>query len=243
MQLETEIASVEADTERIAAAVSADRSAMVAGCPGWTVADLAVHVGGVHRWAGSMVAQGAEKGQPFSAEHDRDDPGLGEWLGGGAAELAGALRHADPDAPMWTMGRPRTTRFWYRRMAQETLVHRWDAQAGAGVAVDPLDSDLAADGVAEMLEVFVPGLHRRGGEAGNGENFHFHRTDGPGEWVVRFDADGASVTAEHAKCDVALRGPAPDLLLALWRRRPVSSLDAIGDPANVARWFALVPPI
>jgi len=39
------------------------------------------------------------------------------------------------------------------------------------------------------------------------------------------------VAATHAKGDVAVRGPANDLLLALWRRRPLDSVDVVGERA------------
>ncbi len=243
MEPELEIDSVERDTARVAEAVAANRSAAVSACPGWTVADLGVHLGGVHRWVTGIVAEGATTPPPRAESHDSVDPQLDEWLQEGAAQLAGVLRGSDMDTPVWTNSRPRNVRGWSRRMAHETAVHRWDAQSAVGVEADPLDPDLAADGVAEMLEVFVPGVHRRGGVSGAGETFHFHRTDGPGEWLVRFGTDGAEVTTEHTKADVALRGTAPELLLVLWRRRDPSHVEVFGNPEQLARWFQLVPAI
>ena len=40
-------------------------------------------------------------------------------------------------------------------MAQETVVHRVDAELGVGVPVAPIPDDLAIDGVDELLKVFV----------------------------------------------------------------------------------------
>jgi uncharacterized protein (TIGR03083 family) len=206
------------------------------------VADLATHLGGVQRWVTELVRTKATSGRAEIENHDPADPQLADWLVGGAGELGAALCQIDPDTPMWTIGRPRTATSWFRRQAQEASVHRWDAQAAVGDP-DPIDSDLASEGIGEMLEIFVPGAHRRGGATGSGEMFHFHRTDGPGEWLVRFEPDGATVTTEHAKAPVAMRGPAEDLLLVLWRRRPSSSVEVFGEPAAVERWFELVPAI
>jgi hypothetical protein len=50
-------------------------------------------------------------------------------------------------------------------------------------------------------------------------------------------ADG-TVTREHAKGDAALRGPAADLLLALWHRLPLDDLDVVGDRAVAERFVA-----
>jgi hypothetical protein len=48
------------------------------------------------------------------------------------------------------------------------------------------------------------GRSTREHRAGVGESFH--RIDGEGEWVIRFDGEDVTVTHEHAKADVAVRG-------------------------------------
>ncbi len=128
-------------------------------------------------------------------------------------------------------------------MAQETAVHRWDAQAALGDP-EPIEPELACDGIDEVLDVIVPSRLRGPEDAreGHGETYHFHRTDGPGEWLVRFDAQGATVTREHAKGDVAVRGAASDLLLFLWGRLPGERLEVLGDASLLGRLFELVPP-
>ncbi len=227
----------------MAAALEGGRHQPVAACPGWDVADLAVHMGRVFRWAAHIVRTRAPERLGGDWTFDPDDPALGRWLRDGAAELVSVLSDTDPDTPVWTMGLPRTARFWSRRQALESLIHRWDAEDAALGEAQPLDPELAADGIGELLEVFVPYLHRRGGAVGAGETFHLHRTDGPGEWFVRFAPEGVEVSAEHAKADVALRGPAGDLLLVLWRRRPPEAVEVFGDGAALARWFELVPAL
>ncbi len=62
---------------------------------------------------------------------------------------------------------------------------------------------------------------------------HLHCTDVEGEWLV--SADGR-VELGHAKGDAALRGSASDLLLALFKRVPLDSVEVVGDAA-VARQF------
>ena len=39
------------------------------------------------------------------------------------------------------------------------------------------------------------------------------------------------VRREHTKGDAAIRGPAHDLLMVLWRRDPLDTVDVIGDQA------------
>ena len=56
--------------------------------------------------------------------------------------------------------------------------------------------------------------------AGPGETIHLHATDTDGEWLIRLTPDGIETSREHAKGDVAARGPASDLFLFLVGRVP-----------------------
>ncbi len=256
-----------------AAREGGDLGAPVPSCPGWTVATLVTHLTGIYAHRIKIVATRATENTVrsyedldlppeykglFDAEFDPDageehltaPPGLLELFGQTAVTLEEVLRATDPAKPVWTWWPPdQTAGFWLRRMAQETAVHRWDAQlacAGAG-SVEPIEPELARDGIDEVFDVMIPS--RRGGSPfwnskprqGDGETYHFHRTDGPGEWLVRFEGDGTTVTHEHAKGDVAARGTASDLLLFLWGRLPASRLDVFGDAALLDRYFEFVP--
>jgi hypothetical protein len=77
------------------------------------------------------------------------------------------------------------------------------------------------------------------GAAPLGGSVHLHCTDVDGEWLLTADADGTDVvTREHAKGDAAMRGPAHDLLLVLWRRQSLDTIDVIGDRAVAERLVA-----
>ena len=62
---------------------------------------------------------------------------------------------------------------------------------------------------------------------------HLHCTDVEGEWLLHVDG---RVERAHAKGDLAIRGAASDMLLALYGRVPVDKLELIGD-ATVAAEF------
>ena len=68
-----------------------------------------------------------------------------------------------------------------------------------------------------------------------------YRTDGEGEWLVRFEGEDVTVIREHAKAGVAVRGSASDLFLFLWGRVPASTLDVVGDASLLDRYRELVP--
>jgi len=62
----------------------------------------------------------------------------------------------------------------------------------------------------------------------------------PGEWLLTFGQGASVLERAHAKGDAAIRGPAGDLLLVLWGRRPPSSVDVVGDGAVLDQLLAQV---
>lgn len=230
---------LEADVGRMAAAARvAGLDAPVAACPGWTVRDLVDHVAVLHRWVEETVRTRAQeridRAPMAEAQAAVPDP-IGAFEEGAAA-LVATFRAVAPDEPVynWTINMPKVAAFWPRRMAHETAVHRWDAQAAAGL-VEPVGPPaFAVDGIDEWVDVFLP--NRLAGEPGAGwdGSVHLHCTDGDGEWLVSV-ADGvADVRREHAKGDAAVRGPASDLLLFLWNRLGDSEVEVFGDAAVLA---------
>lgn len=220
------------------AAGAAGLVAAVPGCPGWTVADLVGHQGRLHRWVTRLLEERPRFEPGFLA--DVEVPGaalLLDWYAAGVEPLADSLEAAGPDAEVWSWTAWHTAGFWARRMAHETAVHRCDAESacGGGQGVAAIDAGLAVDGIDEALDMlpFRPGTKDL---AGGGETIHLHCTDTDGEWLVRLDATGVTVTREHAKGDVAARGPASDLLLFLYGRAPVGALEVFGDSSLLTRW-------
>ena len=84
----------------MAAAVSgiSDTAADVPTCPGWTVAELATHIGGIHRWVTAIVASQAPSRLPFPevGPESSSPDGLARWLTAGAVPLLESLRAAGP---------------------------------------------------------------------------------------------------------------------------------------------------
>lgn len=234
------------DLDAIAATPPAALGEPVAACPGWTVADLLGHHEGVLRFATAQLqaAPGSDMA-PFDPPDEHVD--RIEAFAAAADRLYEELLVVDPTEhrPNWH-GAPESA-FWFRRMAQEAVIHRWDAQA-AYTKADPIDPVLAVDGVDELADVFLSHAKRRG-ITGDGETVHLHATDddlgdrgltdGAGEWMFTFHAEGVDVEHAHGKGDMAVRGSASDLLLFVWNRRPID-VQTFGDTDALTWWPAKV---
>ena len=247
MDAERFVESARTSGEALAEAAEGNLRRDVPSCPGWTVADLVFHVGSVELFWADVVAQAT--GQQETGEVHRPTPEeLLDWYRDAHRRLVSVLENADPAAECWTWGPPHTVGFACRRMAQEVAVHRWDAEQAVGADVAPIDPELAVDGIDEYLTYFLdrPGDARPEPVRGS---LHLHCTDAEGEWLVAprhgaGDGDDLSggaaftVSVGHAKGDAAIRGPASDILLALWRRLSLDALDVVGDRSVAERFVA-----
>lgn len=226
-----------------APAAGDDLSAPVPTCPDWTVRDLARHLGQVHRRVVATIETGAERMIPRDAAIPDGEPPatrdeVATWLLRGASALATTLDAADPGREVGGFVGPVTIGFWSRRQLHETLVHRLDAELAVGF--EPLADvapEVAVDAVAEwydLLTAYRSGSRRVRGDA----SIHLHATDAPdGEWLIRRTAEGVTVTREHVKADVAVRGRAVDLLAVITGRRGLEGVEVFGDPAVAEDWI------
>ena len=86
---------------------------------------------------------------------EASEPEFPEWFAAKTQDLLTQCRTVPPTAVCWA---PHpllagTGAYWTRRIAYDTLVHRWDAEAGAGIAGPAMEPDIAADAVDEVLDV------------------------------------------------------------------------------------------
>ncbi|WP_433174485.1 maleylpyruvate isomerase family mycothiol-dependent enzyme [Actinoallomurus sp. CA-150999] len=224
---------LEADFARLRAVVSGDLSAAVPSCPGWTVADLTRHVGRVYLHKTLAMREGAEPDVWPPKELEDEEPlALLDQAYAGLRQEFAARRPEDPAGTWYTPDQ--TVGFWIRRMAQETVIHRIDAELGAGLPVAPIPDDLAVDGIDELLKVFVAFSVAEWGDyftdilADSPGRTYVVRTDGaawrartgPGLFAVEDGAgDGAA--------DVTVSGPQAAVLRRLWNR------ESAGEPSEV----------
>jgi uncharacterized protein (TIGR03083 family) len=247
-------AEIETRTARLADLVSdTDLALPVPACPGWTLSQLATHVGRAHRWAAEIVGTRSPEFIAFRAVPDGrfpDDPALhAAWLKAGAQRVTGAVREAGSD-PVWAFGGIAPASFWARRMAHETMMHTVDAELATGHAVT-IAPDLAADAIDEWL-TFLSGPvfgrdDQRAQALPQGRALQVRAAgdglDGSAEWLVSHVAADVTVQPGHGTADVTLAGPAARVLLVLVRRLPPSdpSVEVLGDASVLEQWLAQTP--
>ena len=147
------------------------------------------------------------------------------WFRTRLEELVTELEERGPDAPAFTWYEPQqNVEFWYRRMAQETVVHRVDVES-AFDQVTPVDDELAVDGIDEVLDWFLAYQADDVGPDGPGRGTVAVRT-GDHIWRVHLLPDDVELSREPGACDAVVSGEPSELLLWLWGRRP----DTRGQP-------------
>ncbi|MGZ4189204.1 MAG: maleylpyruvate isomerase family mycothiol-dependent enzyme [Actinomycetota bacterium] len=236
MTPEENIAALRRDGAAFAAAARGALDRNVPSCPEWSVSDLLMHTGGVHRHRIWLITEHPEGPEGFDIDDVPDDEKV-DWFTDGVEQLARVFESEDPARHVWTwFPADQTVGFWQRRMAQETAVHRWDAENAVGRAHPITPPALAADGIAEFFDTMLP--DQEVAPTGSGETIHVHATDVPAEWLVTLTPEGARIEPTHAKGDAAIRGEASDVLLALWRRIPLERVEVLGDRSLAERFIA-----
>lgn len=237
MARESYLASLQADTNLLLDTAGAALDRDVPTCPGWTCERLVRHIGRAFRWTAGWVTAGSAP----DVERPPDGEAVVAWARDGYDELLAALRaQPDDDTTVETWTGPRPAIFWFRRMAIEAALHRYDAQTAVG-APTPIDAELAVDAIDEMFTVVLP-MRGTGDLGDEGETIHLHATDpdldrfGGGEWLITLGPGGPTVERVHAKGDVAVRGTVSDLLLLLWNRVDADRFQVFGNAELLTRW-------
>lgn len=256
-----------AAAERFAEAVAhTDMRAPVPTCAPWSTYDLAVHLGNVHAWAATIV----ETGKP--APEQNDEPAsnrartVSKWYVGKAEDLYEVLRRCPPDDPCWNFAfGSGTVAFWPRRQLHETTIHQVDLDIVAGREPE-LAANVSADGVDEVLTVFLHRMHQRGYPARLTRPLAITATDTRDTWLVSPPARHAAgavvptqstgespppaitrarLGGDEGEAEDRLEAPAGVLHRLLWKRVPADhpQVHVDGDHSRVSAFLGsrLVP--
>lgn len=210
---------------------------------GRTVGQTLRHLGDlcedVLSWLGSPEAQ---RRWDLPAETD-----LRELTNRFAVRMADLLaefisRPPDDPAPTW-WPEQHTVAFWVRRMLHAATVHRADVQTAAGIEHTPIDPEVAADGIDEVLRVwFGYRLHSLRITATRPCSVGVHV---PGRnWLVTADPSGAAVTSSQDVAtttpDAVVGGEPSSVYLWMWGRLPNRAVETSGDPDAIAQLWGLL---
>jgi uncharacterized protein (TIGR03083 family) len=205
----------------------ADPAAPVPSCPGWSLRDLAGHLGGVHQWAAHAVVNGNPNIRPELASEEH--AALPAWYRRHASHLIEVLTSTPMDSLAWTLDeRDPTAKFWGRRQVHETVMHTWDAENALGQS-RPIDPVLAWDGVLEVRDIIYPRQVRLGRVQPLTSAIRMTATDVAGDVAI---GEG-DVVMVRAKAEVLLR--------LLWHRAAVAEADSADPRAEVLLSTALTP--
>lgn len=208
----------------------------VPSCPGWTLLDLLQAVATGYYEVRSHVSRGVTSiPEPVTPPELPTGAAAVQWFTDEFDALVTLLDALDPELPAWNWApQVKQAWFWQRRMAHETALRRWDAQSATG-HMARLESTLAADGVQEVLDTWLPSGRRKGPTDLTGVA-RLVATDVEHEWFIRLRGEGVALldTATWLDHDdhhtrVLARGTASDLVLALFGRVPFDVLEIAGE--------------
>jgi uncharacterized protein (TIGR03083 family) len=248
MEIETYIAAIGREGQRLAAAASrAGLDTPIRWCPAWDTRDLLRHLSEIHLWAASHVARRAvREGVPELADLEAawpelavfwpDDEALIDYYLATNANLVAELESASPDLTTWTFLPAQSPRqMWARRQAHETAIHRFDAESATG-STSGFDPQFASDGIDEILTAMAPRANELPLES------HLTMAIGPTDvaerWLVTLGPDGIDTVRTDGPADLVLTGLASDLYLAVWNRGDDTAITLAGDSTVLDTWRA-----
>jgi uncharacterized protein (TIGR03083 family) len=235
-------------------------------CPEWDADDLLWHLVEVQWFWGAIVTRGLTAGSDVEALDnggrpvDRDD--LLAFYDHASGVLHQILSTTPDNKPVWTWSDDHTVGFIRRRQAHEALIHRLDAELTAGERT-PMDADLSADGIDEILRVMYGGAPSWGRFTPDPtQTLRIQTTDTGQSWLLTLgqvtgtDDDGTthdepdlrvaesdtggSDTGETAAATVS--GAAADLDCWLWHRPPTGEIERTGDPQVLQHFDQIIAP-
>ncbi len=194
--------------------------AEVAGCPGYTVAEVLRHLGAVYRLVTPWMQQGR---RPRAHTSEPVDGDVRRWFAEGWRAVAAELTAAPAGTPTASWNPADTTRgFWRRRMAHETAVHAFDVLTATG-GDWWLDAAVAEDGVDEALRLWLG--TRLGAQVG-GDGSVVRVRAGARVWTVGLHPhtvevhEGVAVGGADVGADATVGGDPAAVYLWAWGRGP-----------------------
>jgi Mycothiol maleylpyruvate isomerase N-terminal domain len=195
----------------------ANLAAAVPSCPGWSFAELAVHVGHFLGTVTRYLASGSTVELPPEEPPGDADPLA--YLDKQLALATPVLTDTPANRPVWTFSpaAPDLAWVWQRRAAHELNLRRWDAQAALRILA-PTDREQAVDAIDELLGTLLAARLRFDSPPADKGTAVVSCTDGPESWWVALvpgEVPAVRLAAEGEDADAHLRAKSANLLYQL----------------------------
>ncbi|MGI9596034.1 MAG: maleylpyruvate isomerase N-terminal domain-containing protein [Acidimicrobiales bacterium] len=207
----------------------------VPNCPGWSVYNTAVHVGRVCvAWEQMMRCSpddttARDRAYEISGQRPpgADPAELASWAHSAIDFLAG---DESRECFFSMTGGHGTTGLWAWHAASEIGVHRLDVESALGHP-HAISDRATVDSTTYACQFFLPAMRRVTGQDPGSVTAELLGADGRLLDTVKIESEPAAA--------VHLRGPAVQMLLALWGRPHVDIEVVDGDSEVLAGWRAL----
>jgi uncharacterized protein (TIGR03083 family) len=217
-------------------AASLDLTAPVPTCPEWTADDLVRHTAEVYLHKVECMRR---KAFPTEWPPDFSDEEPLALFDRAYDDLVAEFDARDPAEKVATWYEPdQTVGFWIRRMAQETVIHRVDAELACKEPRRPIPADLAVDGVDEVLVCFLeyattnwPGEFQQLEEC---DGRAVRVSAGGRSWSAKLTTAGVVVSESDTDAAASVFGEPDAVLLWLWRRGGDETVQRDGDVSLIA---------
>jgi uncharacterized protein (TIGR03083 family) len=228
LDFEVYLRKIRSDSDRLAEVGRLGGAADVPSCPGWTVADVLDHVAHVYLHKVELLRTGARPDPWPPPELADREPS--ELFDEATRTLLDELASRDPDAPSPTFWPPeQSVGFWFRRMALEIAVHRYDAELAHDVPT-AVEDDLAVDGIDEALRAMLGGPWWDDFDTEEPLDARIRVTSAGRSWTVTADRRSVAITeGDTGHVAVEIAGSPADVFLWLWGRRGDETLAITGD--------------
>jgi uncharacterized protein (TIGR03083 family) len=243
------IAIIHTEAQRLAEVLAATApDARCPTCPDWSATDLLWHLTVVHFfWAGVLESNARTESDIAAVEQANPDrpsatPDLLALREQATAALLNQLGRLDDAEPRWTWWpADQTVGFTRRMQTHEATFHRVDAELAAGVPINSISPDVAADAVDHAIDVMW-GWLPDGATYESAAVVEFVATDVDRRWLVEVGQTSISspraVRATNGVPTAAATGPVVDLALWAWTRG--GAVEVSGDAASVAALDAVI---
>jgi uncharacterized protein (TIGR03083 family) len=228
------VEAIRTDGAALGRAVRTDPTLPIPRYPAWSLGDLVVHTGSIHARTALVLRE--RRQERVSRQYPAASIGgteLVDWFEDGVRDVCDVLESTDPSVKVWSLSADRTAGFWLVRMALETAIHRWDADAAMG-RPGQIDPGLAVCGIDEFAGLQAPTLQEVE-VASPPRTVLLICRDHPASWVVDLSAGRFEMSRgrDGVEADAQVTGSASDLYLGLMGRADLLELDRRGDEDSV----------